>query len=158
MKRLYTITEETKIIRKNDSAYYRSHIIETTKEEPSPYSPTQIINLNCKKYGSTLDGRKEVVSDILKSSSKLPIPVVPQRGIFMIPTASVTSEKCIWVSYHQIKDYDESDDKTIIFFQDGTSTFLNVTPNIFDNQFKRSSQVVVHFFRHTIFGEGPTRW
>ncbi|MFB4475632.1 competence protein ComK [Oceanobacillus caeni] len=159
----YTVTKDTKMIVEEDSAYYRSSIIEenqTMKDEKSysPYKPEQIIDYNCKRYGSTLNGRREVVEEILKSSSKIPIPINPQSGIYFIPTASTRNKNCVWIAYHQIKHYRKSDEQTLVLFHDGTSELIPTTVSVFDRQFKRASQVIVHFNRYTLFGHGPKLW
>jgi competence protein ComK len=159
----YTVTKDTKMIVEEESAYYRSCIIEenqTTENTKgySPYKPEQIIDYNCKQFGSTLSGRREVVGEILKSSSKIPIPINPQSGIYFIPTASTRNINCVWIAYHQIKQYKKSDEQTLVLFHDGTSELIPTTPSVFDRQYKRTSQVIVHFNRHTLFGDGPKLW
>ncbi|RKQ34349.1 competence protein ComK [Oceanobacillus halophilus] len=167
MKHYYQITRRTKMIMSNDSTFYRSCIIEEsygykaqeTKEVYTGLKPLQIISFNCKLSGSTLSGRKEVVKDILKSSSKIPIPIIPQQGIYIFPTTSSKNKNCIWLSYRHIKNYEEyNKNQTIVTFIDGTSKIIHTSKAIFDKQYKRASQVIVYFNRNTLFGKGPKLW
>ncbi|WP_085994071.1 competence protein ComK [Oceanobacillus senegalensis] len=162
MKHYYNVTKKTKLIRRNESAYYRSVIMEESVHEPkeiySYQKPEDIINYNCKRFGSTLKGRIEVVKDVLNTTSKVPIPIIPHQGIYIVPTASIKNKDCVWIAYHHIKDYTQIHDKTQVRFYDGTSTVVNTTKAIMDGQYKRASQVIVHFNRNFLFGEGQNLW
>ncbi|WP_156290904.1 competence protein ComK [Oceanobacillus salinisoli] len=164
MYHIYMVTRETKmLILMESSMYYRSLIIEENQETDnsskySHFKPEQIIDYNCKRYGSTLNGRKEVVKEILHSSSKIPIPIIPHLGIYIFPTASNKNKNCVWLAYHHIKDYKEHNDKTMVSFFDGTGMEINSSTSVFDRQYKRASQVIVHFNRSLLFGKGPKLW
>lgn len=152
---VYIISPKTKAIIAKDSAYYRSHILEENRERFTIHKPEQIIDHSCLVYGSTLEGRRKAVKDVLKSASKLPISVIPENGVFMIPTASIKSKGCVWVAYHHIDDYEQRDDKTYIAFRDQTGIYINTSENTFDSQYKRTSQVIVHLNWQRLFGRGP---
>lgn len=155
---VYTMTFQTKAIMNKESGYYRSRILEGKRERYAIHKPEQIIENNCLIYGSTLEGRKAAVKDILKSSSKLPIPIAPERGLYMIPTASAKKMDCVWVAYHHIDFYEQRDDKTYIAFTDGSGIYVNTSVSTFDMQYKRMSQVIVHLNRPVIFGRSNYIW
>lgn len=159
MHPVYIISLKTKAIIPKESAYYRSLIIiEGGKEIHSIHSPEQIIDNSCLLYGSTLKGRKDAVKDVLKSASKLPVPVNPALGIFMMPTASTKNKDCVWLAYHHIDDYEQRDDKTYIAFYDGTGIYINTSVSTFDSQYKRTSQIIVHVNRGVLFGKNTYAW
>ncbi|MFD2629384.1 competence protein ComK [Oceanobacillus kapialis] len=149
---VYIITPKTKAIVSHESSYYRSLIYETGRERYSIHSPTQIIDNNCLIFGASREGIKKSVKDILRASSKLPIPVIPQDGVYMIPTASSKNKDCVWVAYHHIASYEQKEDKTYIAFLDGTGVYVPTTESSFDMQYKRASQLIVHMNRSVIFG------
>jgi len=152
----YKITHHTKAIMNKESVYYRSRILEENEERYSLHKPEQIIENNCRKYGWNLNDNRNKVKDILNSSSKLPVPLIPESGLCMIPTASIKNRDCVWVAYHQIKFYEQRDDKTYIAFQDGTGIYINTSESAFDMQYKRTSQVILHLNWGVIFERANT--
>lgn len=151
MKFTYTITRETKAIIPLDRNYSRSRIFEGRSKPSSIYTPLQIIDHNCIIHGASWKERQLGVKNILNSNTKLPVPVSPDEGIFMMPTAAVKSRQCIWISYHHVKEYEQIGDQIYVHFHDGTGIFAKTTTQRFDNQYKRTSQVIVHFNRHILF-------
>lgn len=152
---IYIIGKQTKAIMTKDASYYRTQILEEGRKRHSRYTLEQILDHNCKVGGlSDLKGRKRAVQEILKSASKLPIPINPSEGLFLMPTASLKNQNCVWLAYHQIKSYEGRDDKTFIGFHDGTGIYVNASVNIIDMQHKRTSQLVIYFHWKNIFGEG----
>ncbi|MFA1822480.1 competence protein ComK [Virgibacillus oceani] len=155
---VYTITQRTKAIMHKESAYYRSLILEGNKERYSIHKPEHIIKNSCLIYGTNLDGGKQAVKDILNSSSKLPISIVPEGWLLMLPTASMKNRDCVYIAYHHINFYEQRDDKTYIAFHDGTGIYVNISESIFDIQYKRTSQVIVHLNWGVIFGRANYKW
>ncbi|PAV31327.1 competence protein [Virgibacillus profundi] len=155
---VYIITQRTKAIMFDASAYYRSRILEVGEEKFSRHNPEQIIDNSCLVYGASLDGRKSPVKEILNSVSKLPVPVNVDKGIYMIPTASTKNKDCVWVSYQHILTYEQRGDQTYIAFRDGTGIYVNISEKAFDIQYKRTSQVIVHMNRGTLFGKHWYPW
>ncbi|MBP1971677.1 competence protein ComK [Virgibacillus natechei] len=149
---IYTISQDTKAIMTKETGYYRTLIIEGNKKKPSNYKIEQILNYNCLLYGSDLAGRKKGVKRILKSASKLPIPVDPaNKGIYMMPTASIKNKDCVWLAYHHIKFYEQRDHKAYIGFHDDTGIYINASVKTIDLQYKRTSEVIVDYNRDKIF-------
>ncbi|OZU88401.1 competence protein [Virgibacillus indicus] len=154
MRPVFIISQKTKaIMAEEESGYYRAKILEGDTEKFSIHKPLQIIDNSCLVYGASLEGRKTSVKQILNSASKLPIPVNVNEGIYMMPTASTKNKDCVWLSYQHIHTYEQRDDKTYITFHDGTGIYINTSENAFDQQFKRTSQVIVHMNGSTLFGK-----
>lgn len=149
---VYIITQQTKAILTKESAYYRSQILEVQRERNSIFRPEQIIDHTCLLYGSTLAGRRAAVKGILKINSKVPVPVIPGKGVYLLPTSSTKNKDCVWLSYYHIDNYEQRDDKTYIAFSDGTGLYVNISESTFDLQYKRTSQVIAKQNRSVFFG------
>ncbi|MFC4558035.1 competence protein ComK [Virgibacillus kekensis] len=155
---VYIITQQTKAILTKESNYYRSRILEGQEERHSVFRPEQIIDHTCLLYGSTLEGRRAAVRDILKINSKVPVPVIPDKGVYMLPTSSTKNKDCVWLSYYHIEDYEQRDDKTYVAFTDGTGIYVNTSENTFDMQYKRTSQIIAKQNRSVFFGRRSLFW
>ncbi|RDW20574.1 competence protein ComK [Oceanobacillus chungangensis] len=157
MQNVYLISQKTKAFLTDDSSYYRTVVIEGNSEQYSKYKPEQIIDNSCLIHGSTLEGRRGAVKEILKSMSKLPVPIAPMKGIYMFPTASTKNKDCVWLAFSHIKEYFLHDNRTYIAFHDGTGIYVNVSLSTIDSQYKRTSQVIVQLNRSILFGNGQIR-
>lgn len=148
---VYIITRNTKAIMAKDSAYYRSLILEDKNKKFDVHNPEYILDNNCLRYGSTLAGKKAAAQDILKCKSKLPIPVIPEKGVYMLPTSSARNKDCVWLSYYHITYYEQCDDKTYVGFHDGTGIYVNASEKTIDMQYKKTSQVIAMLNREVFF-------
>jgi|SRR5690625_3240948 len=130
-----------------NTGYYRTKIIEEDKVKHSPHSPLQILDHNCIINGASLEGRSHTVRKILRSKTKLPIPIQPKKGIYMFPTISMKNTNCVWISYFHVKNHEDRDKKTYIQFENNKHFYVNTSANQFDRQMKRTSQVIAYFYR-----------
>ncbi|WP_249869295.1 competence protein ComK [Oceanobacillus saliphilus] len=158
MNVLYLVSKDTKAIMPAQSSYFRTKVLEGNTEKLSVHRAEQIIDNSCIIHGANLIGRKETVKNILNSTSKLPVPISPERGIFMFPTASDKNKDCVWVAFHHVKNYVQKGSKTYIEFYDGTGILVNASEKTIDSQYKRTSQVIVHYNRRMLFGSGKNIW
>lgn len=149
---LYLITNNTKAIYLCDTGYYRSKILENDQELCSVRYPIALLHDSCIEYASSMEGREDAVEKILKTKSKLPVPVDPDNGIYMFPTLSKRNKDCVWLSYYHIDHYQQIDNRTLVTFTDGTSTYAKVSENVLDLQFKRTGQVIAQQHRDRLFG------
>jgi competence protein ComK len=150
-KNIYEITRRTKAIITRDTAYSRARILEGYKELDVKHRPEEILDNTCIKYGASLDGRRKSAKSLLRIFAKVPVPVIPQMGVYMIPTASAKSGDCVWISYYHIEFYEQRDDKTYIYFTDGTGLYVHVSESVFDLQYKRTSQLIAADHRLFLF-------
>lgn len=141
----YIINEKTQVIKNVQSENFRTKIYEENRIYYSRYSQQSIINDSCVHNGSSLRGRWKLVRKILRTNSKLPIPLTPQKGIYLVPTTSIRNEACIWFSYYHIDYYVERDNQLAIFLKDGTVYLINISYNQFDLQYKKTSQIIAYF-------------
>ncbi|WP_100009924.1 competence protein ComK [Lentibacillus sediminis] len=152
----YVITRETKAVMAKDNPYYRTLVYEGGRQRHLRYTLKQIAENSCLEYGLELEDRSRTVKEILHSSSKLPIPVHPAEGIFMIPTTSMKNSDCVLVAYHHIHFFDQRDHKGYIGFRDGTGLYVNTSKSTLDIQYRRTSQLIVHLNWEKIFRNRET--
>lgn len=65
----------------------------------------------------------------------------------MVPTSSPKSLECAWISYFHVEGYEQRDDKTYIYFRDGTGIYVDVVESIFHNQMIRTGQLIAQINR-----------
>lgn len=147
----YIISQQTKAIMTKDSVYYRSRILEVPRERHSVRSPEQMIDHTCLLYGSTLKGRQEAAKDILRLNSKVPVPAIPDKGVYMMPTHSLRSKDNVWFSFYHIDYFEQRDNRTYVAFHDGTGIYVNTTESRFDMQYKRTSELIAKLNRPFFF-------
>ncbi|SFE10446.1 competence protein ComK [Lentibacillus persicus] len=152
---VYIISRKTKAIMKKDSTYFRSRILESGKEIESVYSPEQIIDHSCLLYGSTLDGRRKSAQKILKLHSKVPLSVVPDKGVYMLPTNASRSKENVWLSYYHIKEFEQHDNRTYVTFQDGSGMYVSTSETSLNKQSERTGALIAKLNRSFIFGSSP---
>lgn len=153
LTQIFIITQATKAIIAKDSAYYRSLILEGKNEQHSFHKPEQILDNSCLQYGSSLSGRRMSAKLTLKANSKIPVSVIPEQGVYMLPTSSVKNKDCVWFSYYHIDYYEQRDQKTYVSFTDGSGLYVNTSHSSFDLQYKRTSQIIARQNRGKLFGQ-----
>lgn len=143
----YIINRKTQAILHMDSPYYRTKIYEENRVIYSKHHPLQIIDYSTTLNGSSVQGRSKTVKRILKSKSKLPIPVIPNLGMFLFPTTSVRNRDCVCLSYYHVKEFKQHGNKLAVILKDDKVLLLDISYNQFDLQIKRTSQVIAYFHR-----------
>lgn len=155
------ITNKTKAISlHNHSTHFRSSIIEagSEKETLCAFRPEQIIDQNCIIYGSTLKRRQVESNHILQLKNKLPIRIIPEKNIYMFPTASIKNDACIWVAYQHIRKCIERLNQTYILFKDGTGITVDASHHTIDLQYIRTGQLVARQNESRLFGNDFFTW
>lgn len=146
-EKVYKINKDTLMIINENTGYYRTRVIEKNGEFRLTESPLQIIESSCTKYGAAYEGRRETVNKILNSKTKLPIPVHPKKGIYLMPTRSFRNEKFSLISFFHVKKFIGIDKKTYVTFENNLSYYVSITALQFDLQMKRTGQVIAYFHR-----------
>lgn len=149
---MYVITKETKAIIAKELGLYRAKVLHGKKKRYSIHTLKQIIANNCIFNHSSLECQELAAQQILRTKSKLPIPIIPKKGVFMFPTASIRNKNCALLSYYHIDYYEQRNDQTYIAFQDGTGIYINTSEKALDRQYKKTSQLIAAFHRTAIFG------
>ena len=151
MLNVYKICRETKAILSKDHSCYGSLILEGPREIYSIHRPEKILDVNCLSNGSSLKGRQEYAQKVLKTKVKVPIPVYPRNGIFMVPTKSMRSRDCGFLSYYQIKHFEPNGKGTYVHFFDGSGIVVNISQSSFNMQYKKTGQLIANHHRNKFF-------
>lgn len=140
------------IINKNTCAVlpsYKGSTMMSLKGTSEFLVPTKIvISDSCKHYGSSLEGRLCGTKYLTGLSYKSPIMLSELNDIVMLPTASIRSDDCVWLSLYNIDGYyPEKDKKVKVIFINGEELIINVSYGIFDKQVLRANRLAT-LFKH----------
>jgi len=140
---VYTINQRTKAILCTPELTTRTLIYEGSRKFQSIHCLKKILDVNCTSNGSSLKGRLQFAEHVLRTKIKLPVAVHPRLGIFMFPIRSLNAKKSGVIAYYQIKKYQPlSNNRTHIYFKDGSDLILDVSGASFDNQYKKTGQLI----------------
>ncbi|MDC3413738.1 competence protein ComK [Aquibacillus sp. 3ASR75-11] len=104
-------------------------------------TPSKVIDLACKFFGSSLKGRQEGTKDVCGITHKAPISIDPTSGMYFFPTSSPQSPNCSWISHSHIDNIErESQNATHIYFKNGKSIIVSVSYGSILNQVQRTAQ------------------
>lgn len=143
----YIIHDRTLAMTFMESNYFRTKIIETDGVHYIKEDPLTIIKNSCKHYGHALCVWNKLVKEKLKLKSKLPVPILPTKGLFFLPTTSYRNEQCAWISYYQIAHYMKKNNKLKIILHNGSVITTKISLNQFKLQLKRTGLVISYFYR-----------
>lgn len=135
----YEISEKTLAIIPIDNE--RSKIMEENGDFIINKTPIKIIDDSCRFFGSSYEGRFIGTKAMTGISHKSPIIIEESRKIIFFPTNSPRLEKCMWISFNNISDYEGDGKDSIIKFSCGKYLNLHYSYNIIDNQILRSTRL-----------------
>lgn len=116
-------------------------ILEQSGEYLVPSSPTRLIDLACRYFGSSLKGRLEGTKDISRITHKPPIAIDPSTGMFFFPTTSPKNKKCSWINHSHVDHIiPEGDKRTKVVFNNGKELIVDVSYGSMMNQLQRTAQ------------------
>lgn len=132
----YEINRETLLILpigKNESMVY-----ELDGKFVVKMSPLSIIKNSCLFFGSSFDGRKDGIKNILGIDMKIPILIEESRNIIFFPTNNCINHNAIWVSFKNIIKYEKFNEfSTVLYFHNHNKIKIDVKFNLIDNQYIR---------------------
>ena len=106
--------------------------------------PTQIIELSCLHFGSSLKGRSESSTYYIGSKCKVPIMINDSQKDIYFSTCAYNNDNCVWINYHGINKFyigiDNKNSTTIELINHKLVT-LKVSNRIICNQFLKSSRL-----------------
>src|SRR5699024_12211645 len=109
--------------------------LEETRETLVPYTPTKLVDLSCKCYGSSLKGRIEGTTMLSGVTNKPPIIIDSPQGIYFLPTMSPLKPECTWLSHSHIERVIETKfGQANIHFIKWSNFFEDVTYQYIQNQ------------------------
>ena len=104
-------------------------------------SVKNLIEDNCKYYGSSYQGRKQGTSDLIGITHKSPIIIEDSNGIIFFPTCSPRLKNCSWISLNNIESYKQYQTDSIITFQNNLVLKVPVSSKIINNQILRATRL-----------------
>ena len=84
-----------------------------------------IVELSCKYFGSSFNGRLDGSKYHLGDNYKLPIIIDEWRDIIIFPTKAYNSLGNYIISFNQIKDYEKIGNGVLIYMKNGKKVKLN---------------------------------
>lgn len=125
----------------NNGGKIQSLVIETESEYIVELAPTEIVELSCSFFGSSLKGRQEGTAAICQITHKAPISIAPSSGIYFYPTASPNNPQCSWISHTHVQNTQSAEHQcTEVVFVTGKSVVLDVSIGSMLNQQQRTAQ------------------
>ncbi|WOV84753.1 competence protein ComK [Sporosarcina jeotgali] len=143
-KETYIITTETSVIFPyfNECGRLLSMILEGDQIVIVRCSPTEIIDFNLRRGGSSLKGAVEGANEILGSSSLSPVAISKKHGIYMTPTCSSRLPECIWMAIGHVKQYVENEEKQVsVILNNGSRVDLPISFYKFDTRYLRACKL-----------------
>ena len=97
-----------------------------------------IIRDSCLYFGSSIDGRREAIKDILGVDMKVPILIEDSKNIIFFPVTSCINTNSIWISYQNLVKYSKINEfSTVLYFHNNQKVIIDVKYNLIDNQIIR---------------------
>lgn len=101
-------------------------------------SSFKIISESCLFFGSSYEGRRHAVRNLLGVDMKIPIIIEESRNIVFFPTSSCVRNNSIWISYQNLLKYVKFNDiSTTLYFKNSKSIRVGCKYNLIDNQIIR---------------------
>lgn len=116
----------------------KSKVYEFDSEYEVNMSPLAIIKNSCLYFGSSYEGRKAAIKDMLGIDMKVPIIIEDGKNIIFFPTSSCVNRNSIWISYQNLLKYTKIDEfSTVLYFRGNKKIEVNSKYNLIDNQIIR---------------------
>ncbi|MGL4819771.1 MAG: competence protein ComK [Bacilli bacterium] len=107
----------------------------------SEVSVKQLIEEACIRGGSTYEGRRLAMKERFLYKQCTPIPIIPHEGIFAFPTATPTSEVCVWVFPNHLTGMVEISDGVALYFGHNQRIVVHASLTFLKTQLERVSYV-----------------
>ncbi|TCT26438.1 competence protein ComK [Melghiribacillus thermohalophilus] len=147
----YIVNKNTLAIFYNHDPLYITKILEPDQTIYCTRTALKVLEDSCIEGGASLAGRKEVMKRVLRTRTKLPIPVNPKMGIYMFPTKSHLNIECNWISFFHVSGYWSSTDKKDhleIQFTNGSKHTIASSYTSFQKQMLKTGLAVAYYCRN----------
>lgn len=115
--------------------YGKSKVYEYDREFIVNDIPGNIISDSCLFFGSSIEGRREAVKNILGVDMKVPILIEDTNNIIFFPITSCINKNSIWISYQNLVKYSKIDKfSTVLYFYNNKKITIDIKYNLIDNQ------------------------
>lgn len=119
----------------------KTKVIEVSNSFIINMNSMKIIERSCEFFGSSYIGRHEGTKRLIGINYKSPIIIEESRNIIYFPTTSPRLSDCAWFSLNHISKYEDSNGKSLIYFENGDNIVIDISINSFDNQFLRATKL-----------------
>lgn len=106
-----------------------------------PIKPTKVIDISCRYFGSSYEGRFEGTKSMLGIRYKAPIIIEESFNFIFFPTTSPRLEDCCWISLNAIVNYYAEDHFTIIKLKNGEQIKVDISLPSLENQMFRATKL-----------------
>lgn len=145
MEKDYIINNETVVMMSVDNC--RCKIYELENEFEVNTTIKKIINLSCKYFGSSFEGRLEGSKFYLNYDYKLPIIIDEHRDIIVFPLKSYNSSNNYIIFPNKIKSYKKTNNGILITTINDKKIEIKDSFGIFDNQYLKSQKLLINLYR-----------
>jgi len=135
----YEISEDTLAIIGDN--FGNTKIIEKNQEYEISKRAYEIMDENCKYYGSSYNGRLKSAKEILDCSYKLPIVMEESTMLIFFPTKSSLLEDCCWINYNAIEENENKGSKTLLKLINSKEIMIDMSLLSLKNQIYRSTRL-----------------
>jgi competence protein ComK len=113
----------------------KSKIYEYDREFIIDSKTIDIVSNSCLFFGSSIEGRREAVKNILGIDMKVPILVEDSKNIIFFPIGSCINKSSVWISYQNLLKYSKINEfSTMLYFKNNRNISIDVKYNLVDNQ------------------------
>lgn len=98
----------------------------------------KIIDNSCRFFGNSLISRTKMTNNLINIVSKSPIVIEDTRNIIFFPLKSSRDKNNIWISFNNLKKYEQVNKKTLLHFKNDFDYLIDFSYYIIDNQVTRS--------------------
>ncbi|MBU5594505.1 competence protein ComK [Amphibacillus sp. MSJ-3] len=144
----YRINDQTLYIRSAKTTYAVSEIEELDGTHYTMQKGYKIIEHACLRNGSSYQGRAQAMKELFNLKQNPPIPIDPNRDLYVFPTQAPKNEDCIWVITKNIKEIEERDRSSIIYYKNGK--VLRVHLSKF-----RMEKLCAHLYKYHLYFRQP---
>lgn len=134
----YEINEKTLAIIPNSKG---SIVYEEDAEYLVDQNSFSIMEQSCEYFGSTLQGRQKGSTALTGITHKVPIIIEESKDIIFFPTASPRSKDCAWISLNNLDNYEKSNGKIKLKFNNNKEILMDMSYGVFDNQVLRATRL-----------------
>lgn len=115
---------------------YKSKISTTHGIYYSKLTPAQLLDKACLRYFSTMQGRIQAASILLKFVQKPPFIITPNE-LGVCPTASHENADCVWLFNHRFTIVEVAKGQSEVTFLEGTTVHVKASKYTILQQYQR---------------------
>ena len=90
----------------------------------------KIIDNSCRFFGNSLISRTKMTNNLINIVSKSPIVIEDTRNIIFFPLKSSRDKNNIWISFNNLKKYEQVNKKTLLHFKNDFDYLIDACDSI----------------------------